>query len=72
MAGDVVPVRYLASLLPVRAVPAATGLSVDVTVLAGEFGVLEACLDGAVPAGRGNLGGGCHRMTASGRQRFRA
>jgi hypothetical protein len=40
----------------VRAVPGGCGRSVDVTVLVRELGVLEACLDGAVPAGRGNLG----------------
>ena len=56
MAGDVVPVRYLAVVAPGQGGLGGYGLSVDVTVLAGELGVLEACLDGAVPAGRGNLG----------------
>ena len=72
MAATSCPSGIWPSLLLVRAVPAGYGLSVDVTVLAGELGVLEACLDGAVPAGRGNLWAGCHRVTASGRQRFRA
>ena len=56
MVGDVVPVRYLAVVAPGQGGLGGYGLSVDVTVLAGEPGVLEACLDGAVPAGRGNLG----------------
>ena len=46
MAGDVVPVRYLAVVAPGQGGPGGYGRTVDVTVLAGEPGVLEACLDG--------------------------
>ena len=44
------------SLLLVRAVSGGYGRSVDVTVLAGEPGVLEACLGGAGPAAAVTLG----------------